>query len=88
MPNIQSAKRRVRTQAKANLRNRTVKTELKTLAKKFEEAIESKDIEAAKTLFTQYTGALDKAGIKGTLHKNAVDRKKAQISKALDTIQK
>jgi len=86
LPNIQSAKRRVRVEAKATSRNRAVKSELKTLAKKFDDVVASGDKAAAEAAGKAYTGALDKAGIKGTLHKNAVSRKKAQISKALDTI--
>ena len=86
MPNIKSAEKRMRVEAKANLRNRTVKSELKTLSKKFEEAVAAGNKEEASALFTEYTGALDKAGLKGTIHKNSVNRKKAQIAKALDTL--
>ena len=82
MPNIKSAERRMRVEAKANLRNRMVKSELKTVAKKFKAAVEAGDKDAAAALYKEYTGALDKAALKGTLHKNNVDRKKAQISKA------
>lgn len=83
MPNIKSAERRMRIEAKANLRNRIVKSELKTLAKKFKAAVDAGDKAAADVLYKEYTGALDKAALKGTLHKNNVDRKKAQISKAI-----
>ncbi len=86
LPNIKSAKKRVRIEAKATLRNRIVKTELKSLAKKFGSAVESGDKEAATVLYKEYTGALDKAGLKGIVHKNGVNRKKAQISKALASI--
>lgn len=86
MPNIKSAERRVRVEAKAKLRNRTVKSELKTIAKKFNEAVAANDKDNAETLFKEYTGALDKAVLKGTIHKNSCDRKKAQISKALASI--
>ena len=82
MPNIKSAERRMRVEAKANLRNRMVKSELKTVAKKFKAAVDTGDKDAAAALYKEYTGALDKAALKGTLHKNNVDRKKAQISKA------
>lgn len=83
MPNIKSAERRMRVEAKANLRNRVVKSELKTLAKKFKAAVDASDKDAAAALYREYTGALDKAALKGTLHKNSVNRKKAQISKAI-----
>lgn len=82
MPNIKSAERRMRVEAKANLRNRMVKSELKTVAKKFKAAVDAGDKDAAAALYKEYTGALDKAALKGTLHRNNVDRKKAQISKA------
>lgn len=86
MPNIKSAERRARTQAKANLRNRAIKSEIKTLAKKFKAAVDAGEKEAADALFREYTGALDKAAIKGALHKNSVNRKKARISKALASL--
>ncbi len=76
----------MRVEAKANLKNRIVKSELKTLAKKFKAAVDAGDKEAAAVLYKEYTGALDKAALKGTLHKNSVSRKKAQISKAINGI--
>lgn len=86
MPNIKSAKRRVRTEEKANLRNRMVKSELKTIAKKFTAAVTSGDKTTVAELSREYTGALDKAAIKGVLHRNNADRKKAQIAKAVSSI--
>ncbi len=86
MPNIKSAERRVRVEAKAKMRNRVVKSELKTLAKKFNEAVAAGDKDAADALFKEYTGALDKAALKGAIHKNSCDRRKAQVSKAIASI--
>ena len=86
MPNIKSAKRRVRTEEKANLRNRIVKSELKTIARKFTTAVSAGDKAAVADLSREYTGALDKAAIKGVLHRNNADRKKAQIAKAVSSI--
>ena len=86
MANIKSAQRRTRTMAKANLRNRAIKSEIKTIAKKFKTAVDAGEKQAAEALFKEYTGALDKAALKGTIHKNSVNRKKAQISKALASI--
>lgn len=86
MPNIKSAERRMRVETKANLRNRVIKSELKTIAKKFAVAVEAGDKEAAATLYKEFTGALDKAALKGTLHKNTVNRKKAQITKAFSSL--
>ena len=86
MPNIKSAERRVRVEAKAKLRNRNIRSELKTLAKKFADAINAKDKDAADALFKEYAGALDKACLKGAIHKNSCSRKKSQIAKAMSTI--
>ncbi len=86
LPNIKSAERRVRVEAKAKLRNRDIKSELKTTAKKFNEAVTAKNADTAAVLFKEYTGALDKAALKGAIHKNSCDRKKAQCSKAIASI--
>ena len=86
MPNIKSAERRMKVEAKANLRNRIIKSELKTIAKKFQTAVTAGEKEAAAALYKEYTGALDKAALKGTIHKNAVNRKKAQITKAFSSL--
>ncbi len=86
MPNIKSAERRMKVEAKANLRNRIIKSELKTIAKKFQTAVAAGEKEAAAELYKEYTGALDKAALKGTIHKNAVNRKKAQITKAFSSL--
>lgn len=86
MPNIKSAERRMKVEAKANLRNRIVKSELKTIAKKFHAAVAAGKQEAAAGLYKEYTGALDKAALKGAIHKNAANRKKAQITKAFSSL--
>lgn len=81
MANIKSAERRTRTTAKANLRNRAIKSEIRTLEKKFKDAVDAGEKEAAGALLKEFTGALDKAALKGAIHKNSANRKKAQISK-------
>lgn len=76
----------MRVEAKAKLRNRNIKSDLKTLARKFNEAVSAGNKESADALFKEYTGALDKAALKGAIHKNSCDRKKAQGSKAIASI--
>ena len=83
MPNIKSAEKRTRIEAKAKARNRQIKSELKTLAKKFQDSVIEGNKEAATACHNEYAGALDKAALKGTIHKNNSNRKKAQISKSL-----
>ena len=52
MPNIKSAKKRVKTTEKRALRNKMYRTEMKTIIKKFNLAVESGDKAAAEAAYT------------------------------------
>ena len=86
MPNIKSAKKRVKVIKTKTLRNQIIKTNLKTCIKKFDECINNADaqgaVEACKLAFKK----IDQAVAKGVLHKNTASRKKAQISSKLNKI--
>ena len=82
MPNIKSAKKRVKITAKKNLRNRMVKSGVRTSIKKFESAVLA-DPQTANVQLTATTSAIDKAVAKGIIHKNAANRKKARLAKKL-----
>jgi small subunit ribosomal protein S20 len=81
MPIIKSAKKRVRTSAKAAVRNSKTKRSLKTALKAFHKAITGGSKES-RTVESQAHSALDKAAKKGVMHKNKVARKKAQLARA------
>ena len=81
MPNIKSAIKRVKVTEKKNLRNRMVKSAMKTQLKKFEAAVAANEADAKVLSTTQ--GAVDKALVKGVIHKNAANRKKARLAKKL-----
>ena len=81
MPNIKSAKKRVKVIEKKTLRNNMIKSEYKTAIKKFEEAIEAKNMEEAKALFSVATKKIDQACSKGVIVKNTASRKKSALSK-------
>lgn len=83
MPNIKSAKKRVKVSEKKNLRNRMVKSAVRTSVKKFEAALEA-DPKTANVQLTATTSAIDKAASKGVIHKNAANRKKARLAKQLN----
>ena len=76
MPNIKSAIKRVKVSKKKNLRNRMVKTGVKTAIKKYQVAPTEAQLSAT-------TSAIDKAVTKGVMHKNTANRKKARLAKAL-----
>ena len=82
MPNIKSAIKRVKVNATKNLRNRRVKSATKTAVKKFETALHT-DTSAATELLAVTSGAMDRAVAKGVIHKNAANRKKARMARAL-----
>ena len=83
MPNIQSAKKRVKVSKAKNLRNRMVKTGVKTSLKKFNAAL-AEGVEPAAAQLSATTSALDKAVSKGVMHKNAANRRKARMAKAIN----
>jgi len=82
LPNIKSAVKRVKVNAKKNLRNRRVKSATKTAVKKFDVALKS-DVKAAAALLATTSGAVDRAAAKGVIHKNAANRKKRRLARAL-----
>lgn len=82
MPNIKSAKKRVMVTQRDNARNRTVRTYMKTVMKKFSAAVATDDSNAD-ALHIQAVSAVDKAASKGVIHKNKANRKKAQLARAV-----
>ena len=84
MPNIKSAKKRVKIIEKKTLTNNMIKTGYKSAVKKFEEAIAAGDLEEAKTLFSEATKKIDQACTKGVIVKNTAARKKSSLSKKLN----
>ena len=86
MPNIKSAKKRVKVIEKTTLINLSHKTALKTAIKKFEAAVTAGDKENAKTLFNDAVKKLDRGVSQGILHKNNAARKKSQLALKLAKI--
>ena len=82
MPNIQSAKKRVKVSETKNLRNRMVKSGVKTSIRKLNAAV-AEGAEAAGKQYVETTSAIDKAAAKGIIHKNAANRKKARLAKLI-----
>jgi small subunit ribosomal protein S20 len=82
LPNIKSAEKRVRVIKKKTLRNRMVKTSAKTAIKKFRKAL-AEDVAVAQSQLSATASAVDRAVAKGVMHKNAANRKKARIARAL-----
>ena len=86
MPNIKSAKKRVKVIATKTLRNQMIKSNLKTCIKNFDafaaKADKANAVEACKLAFKK----IDQAVAKGVLHKNTASRKKSQLSSKLNKL--
>ena len=83
MPNIQSAKKRVKVSEKKNLHNRIIKSGMRTSIRKFEAAIASY-AQNAGTQLSATSAVIDKAASKGVLHKNTASRKVSRMQVALN----
>lgn len=83
MANIKSQIKRITTNEKARLRNKAVKSELKTAVRAFREAAASGDKDAAAQALRNAGRKLDKAASKGVIHPNqAANRKSAMAQQA------
>ena len=82
MPNLKSAKKRLRQSLERRSRNRAAKSRLKTAIKKFDSEVAQNTTNAG-AQYSVTTSAIDKAVSKGVIHKNAANRKKARLAKAM-----
>jgi small subunit ribosomal protein S20 len=81
--NIKSQIKRIKQNEKRHQRNKAVKSELKTLVRKFREAADAGDNDAAVEASQVAARKLDKAVSKGVIHKNqAANRKSAMMKRA------
>lgn len=86
MANIKSQKKRIITAEKARVRNRAVRSELKTAVKKVRRAVEAGDAETAQAEANKANRLLDKAASKGIIHKNQAADRKSGVQKLVNTI--
>ncbi|MER5882292.1 30S ribosomal protein S20 [Streptomyces sp. NPDC001941] len=87
MANIKSQIKRNKTNEKARLRNKSVKSSLKTAIRKAREAVAAGDVEAATTAARAASRQLDKAVSKGVIHKNAAANKKSALASKVSSLQ-
>jgi small subunit ribosomal protein S20 len=79
LANTKSAKKRISVIAKRTLRNKMIKSRVKTFISNFNKSLATGDIEAIKEKLRLAVKELDKAATKGVLHKNTVARKKSRL---------
>ncbi len=86
MPNKKSAEKRVRTSERNRIYNRYWTTRCKTSAKKVLEAVESSDRDLSVKRLDEAQSAIDKAVVKGVIHKNTAARRKSRLTRAVKTL--
>ena len=84
MANIKSSIKRIHTIETKTLRNKMVKSSVKTAVKKFETAVEKGNFDEAKTLLVEVSAIIDRAAAKGVIHKNTASRKKSRLTLRLN----
>ena len=86
MANIKSAKKRILVNQKKALQNQMVKSQLKTIIKKFNAAVEAGDKAVATDLYKLVCKKTDQAAAAGILHKNNAAHKKSSFAKKYNTL--
>ncbi len=86
MANIKSAKKRVITSRIRAERNKSIRTNVKTVIKKVEAAVVANDKAAASEALTVAIATIEKASRKGILHKNNAARKVSRLTKLVNTL--
>jgi len=86
LPNIQSAKKRVKVIESKTLQNKMVKSALKTSMKKYEAALAAGDKAVAEETYKAAVKTIDQAVAKGILHKNNAARKKSNYTVKLNKL--
>jgi small subunit ribosomal protein S20 len=88
MPNIRSAQKRMRQEAKRRLRNRSVKSEVRTAVTKARAAIDTRAAEPqTEEAIRTAVRELDSAVSKGVLHRNNAARRKSRLMARLHKVE-
>ena len=86
MANIKSQIKRIGTNEKARLRNKSVRSSLKTSVRRFRAAAESGNLETAQVALKTASRELDKAVSKGVIHANQAANKKSAMALRINGI--
>jgi small subunit ribosomal protein S20 len=84
--NIKSQEKRNRTNERNRLRNKSVKSSLRTAIRGFREAAQAGEKDKAATLLAATSRKLDKAVSKGVIHKNQAANKKSALAQAYNKL--
>lgn len=86
MANMRSAIKRLRSAERRRLHNRVYRGQARTAVKKARTLIEAGRVDEAREAVRAASSALDKAAIKGIIHKNNAARRKSRLAQALNQV--
>ena len=86
MPNTSSSKKRLRQNEKLRIRNRAVKSNMRSQIRRFRDAVKAGDNEKAQTEFRLVQKKLDQAASSHLVHKNTAARTKSRLVKLLKSV--
>lgn len=86
MPNIKSAKKRMRQTLKRTARNRVRKEKLKKAIKAYKGVMAAGETQVVAEELKKVSKAIDKAKVKGILHKNTANRRKSRLARAANRL--
>ena len=86
MANIKSQIKRDRQNKSTRERNRQVRTRLRTRTRRFHEAVDAGDVEAATDAYREAARDYDKAATKGVVHRNLAANRKSRMARRLQSM--
>ncbi len=81
-----SAVKRARQAKARTLRNRSIKSLLNTFSKKVETEVKNKNMDSAKNALKKVTTAIDKAALKGVIHRNTASRRVSRLTRLVNSL--
>jgi small subunit ribosomal protein S20 len=85
MANIKSQKKRIITNERRRVRNKGVRTALRTYVKRFRTALDAGNVDEAREALQMASRALDKAASKGIVHRNNAANRKSELARSFNT---
>ena len=82
-----SSQKRHRQSEKRRLRNKSVRSSVRTSAKRVLDAVKNQDRAEAETAYRSFVSLIDSAVSKGVVHKNACARKKSRLAQKVNALQ-
>jgi len=88
MPHTLSAKKRLRQNLRRRVRNRAIKSRIRTAERRFREALAAADLEAARAAFRRAQKLLLRAANNGPIHRNFAARHISRLQQRLNEAEK